>query len=383
PSTRSIATACERQDLIDLLAVAPDDAPLKTSVASLRHAATSVDRTLETSVSGLGYASDDQLQEWVSRAPGHWWDPEYWTVETLRDDVGVTGQNVEQQAKRGAAAAADLRKVLLGQDPPLRFRPYLAIIMQDLDDLGASLSRRRSHGPEGHQAISEGISLFARQLRGEVATRELLATPVYVGGDDALLLAPAKTAIAVARVARAAVSAAQTADGHLNMLTRVTASTAVLFFHSSSPLSSALSRARELLSAAKGQPGKDRLAVGVHRRSGAVATINVSWGERAAAVEALSVLVTATREGAYSGRLIADLDRAGRSLRELHRSHPPSFDAEIRRLVGRHTRDDATAETIAASIASLGKDPAARDDPLRALLGALRVARALNQEDSS
>ena len=95
-----------------------------------------------------------------------------------------------------------------------------------------------------------------------------------------------------------------------------TASTAVLFFHYHASLQGAVTRARRMLEAAKGQSDdKHGLAVGYLRRSGVSEASVQPWpGTDGRSTAQLFGVFTAAQGHKLSPRLLADLDRDAREL---------------------------------------------------------------------
>ncbi len=237
--------------------------------------------------------------------------PSEWEPGAVRATYGdhVDGTLVargRRYAKDLLALAAD-RKI----GPPT---PHYAIVVQDLDHLGRTLSsldlaRQRT-------ASDALLALGTAQL--DIAP-EHLGVPVYAGGDDFLAFAPAAHALALARAMRALV------DDRLRggVLDGATASTAVVFAHVGSPLRDVIALAQQALKDAKDAKGRggaerDALAVVVRQRGGERARTVLPWkvGQRWA-TEVLARLVPNTQAGSLSARLAARLETDRSSLDEL------------------------------------------------------------------
>ncbi|HET7013968.1 MAG TPA: hypothetical protein VFI65_08660, partial [Streptosporangiaceae bacterium] len=133
-----------------------------------------------------------------------------------------------------------------------------------------------------------------------------------------------------------------------------------------SGLQAALTRAHELLDQAKARiPGKNGLAVGYQRRSGASAASVQPWGENGGAADAFGVF-SAEKGARLSPRLLADLDRDAAELADLSRGPGLRFRHELARLVRRHAERDALlsaggADRVAEALERLGRYEASAD----------------------
>jgi CRISPR-associated protein Cmr2 len=208
-------------------------------------------------------------------------------------------------------------------------------------------------------------------------TEQLLAVPVYAGGDDLLAFAPASTAIDAAQACHAEIPP-----------TLPTASTAVLFFHYHASIQQAMRQARSLLEHAKeAVRGKHALAVGYLRRSGVGAASIQPWTAQDGSSAELFGLFAREREPRLSPRLLADLQRDAGELAGLaevsERLRRPLYAAELTRLVRRHAGADASGHReaigqIAGALDWLGRNERGRRPPGPQL--AARVGVFLRQE---
>jgi CRISPR-associated protein Cmr2 len=214
-------------------------------------------------------------------------------------------------------------------------------VLQDLDSLGLFLGGKVAlrNGtsfevePDSHARVS---ALLARVAGDQVAVATrvsdpLFGVPVYAGGDDVLMLAPAATAMRLARAIHDAIPADALP----------TASTAVFYFSQQGSLQQAIGRAHDLLKQAKALPDKHGLAVGYERRTGTTHHTVQPWDSpRGAGLG--KVLAALSAEGAGSAqvspRLVFDLQRDGDALASLAGAHESLLRAEMRRLVARHRR---------------------------------------------
>jgi CRISPR-associated protein Cmr2 len=358
PSTASIASAPYRARLA---------ATLPPAAAALRKAALDLGLRGESPVLGLPEAGDAE-QRWWLRSAGPWIYPGMWNVAALSRELGRDGREIAAAVAAGDAAAKEL---------PGEPGDHLAVLAQDLDDMGRYLSgvsegadgQRLVVTAEGHRAVAERLAAVAATQRGVLREPGVLGVPIYLGGDDLLALVPAATALEAARRCRDA----------LRGTTLPTASTAVLFFHRRSGLQGAIAGARSLLELAKGSvPGKDGLAIGYLRRSGSTEMSVQPW-----AVDPVGALQIFTRDADHvlSPRLVADLVADADGLAELD-TMPGVQRAELRRLVGRHLDRGVPPQRVlevADALALLGQEERAPDAPGRCVPGA-RVGVFLRQE---
>lgn len=185
--------------------------------------------------------------------------------------------------------------------------------------------------PQVHTHISQRLGETAQAQRAVAVDPRLglLGVPVYAGGDDLLLLAPAATALRLAKAVHAEVPRDLRS-----------ASTAVFYFSQHESLQQAVLRARELLDEAKELPRKHGLAVGYQRRTGGGHRTVHEWDTDAGRgmVTVFDQLCDPlTRSGRLSPRLVFDLQRDADALAQLVNGNLPVLRAEIRRLVARHT----------------------------------------------
>jgi CRISPR-associated protein Cmr2 len=384
PSTSSISSAPFRQEVLGKLS----DPQVSAAVGALMEAARAVSRARETPVPGLVVPAGDP-GSWFASSGGPWVYPERWQPEALAKESGREPAEIDAAVTRGLAAARRLRSRMTeshGVSPPTA---YLAVIAQDLDGMGRFLGGvgesaggdRLVVAPGEHRRISAELrALAGRQTGALVNGTGLLGVPVYAGGDDLLAFVPAAKALA------AAVACHDEAPVSLP-----TASTAVLFFHYQAGLQSALSSAKAMLDDAKRRvPGKHALAVGYLRRSGVAESSIQPWaGSAGAPAAALFALFAADAEHPLSPRLAVDLERDRGELGRLSKRDSRLYEAELGRLVRRHTGGErsgvrAAAETAARALIGLGQNEHAggvreHDRPARPEIAA-KVGVFLRQE---
>jgi CRISPR-associated protein Cmr2 len=132
----------------------------------------------------------------------------------------------------------------------------------------------------------------------------------------------------------------------------VSASSALVFFHASSPLQSVLGEARSLLQTAK-QHHRPGLGVAVFLRGGERVRLVLPWEADPPAalgtprIACLEALMAAVRTG-LSPRLASELERDRDQLATLSETW---LEAELRRLVRRHS--SMGADSAAAAVSAL------------------------------
>jgi CRISPR-associated protein Cmr2 len=332
------------------------DEPVQKAVSDLKRAAEKIMEFSpgtggrETRVPGLPDPGSEP-GSWLATSGGPWVYPERWQADSLAREGG-DGTEVTPEIKdvvnAGAEAARRLRDLMKrrGVAAPAS---YLAVLVQDVDSMGLCLSGRNgdaggnriSVSAAEHQRISERLQELAGQQRRELRGESLLGVPVYVGGDDLLAFTPAVTALTAAQVCH------DVAPRSLP-----TVSTAVLFFHYHGSLQGAVTRARELLEQAKREVrGKHALAVGYLRRSGTGSASIQPWMAPEGSSAREFAIFAAGAEHRLSPRLLADLDRDADELALLSGNAPHVYQAELARLVRRHTEQGAGGREAAAQAA--------------------------------
>lgn len=373
PSMLSIATAPFRAEVLARLG----EAEIARSLMAL-HRAAGVLTSREAPVPGLRPVPGTPAglmagARWLAEVAGGWVHPDRWTDQAVAEYVQETtpGSDLPVDVRGARQAARDLSRAL-GRVPGT----HVAVVSQDIDSLGRFLGQRADVA--GHRDLSRRLGdLAGAQLAvmGDADGRRFHAVPVYAGGDDVLLLAPAATAVPLAEAMHASVVEAFGGDG-------LTASTGVMFASAVSSLQQAVAGAHRLLGRAKGLPGKHGLAVGYERRSGSTHATVQPW----VAADGES---TVARLGAVSGvggvrlspRLAFDLQRDRDELDRLGGTHPDLLRAEIDRLVRRHVRAadggraaDAEVAALAGLVVDLGRREGGRQtgfDPVPAAMVAV------------
>ncbi|WP_143220458.1 Cas10/Cmr2 second palm domain-containing protein [Actinomadura sp. CNU-125] len=341
PSTYAIASARFRSEVDARW----DADGVADAVRALRDVVRGLGGQRETPVPGLASGHGvDRLRVWLAESAGAWVYPERWREGIVAEAApDASKSDAAAIAERGARAAGNLLERMRAHGVP---RPaiYLAVVVQDLDDMGRFLSRP-SVTVEAHQDVSRRLIGLAGRQTAALRGRELLGVPVYAGGDDLLALAPAATALATA--AEVHRLAAETSD-------LPTASTAVLYFHYHAQLRHVLVEAQRLLREAKdGVPGKHALAVGFLRRSGFREESIQPWTPTTSGHSPEGLFEWLGRSGEFtlSPRLVTVLERDAGELQSLRDT---VYEAELRRLVGRHA-DGGTSAARDAWSAEAGR----------------------------
>jgi CRISPR-associated protein Cmr2 len=347
PSTYSIASGPFRRAVLDRIDAG--DAMVIDAVEALWAVVRRLPKSRETPVPGLN-GHRTEAGPWLAASGGPWVYASRWNALTLQREYRQSETEARRLAEQGSAAVGALVKAMEGC---AHLALYLAVIVQDLDSMGAFLGGDRANGrrhvidvaPDAHADVARNLAGVARRqieaLRGE------MSVPVYAGGDDLLAFAPASRALA----------AAQAVHGHVPE-DLPTASTAVVFFHPYTSLRQAVGTAQELLEEAKSRvPGKHGLAVGYLRRSGTREESIQPWRPDSGKPTASDLFASLDGDHTFrlSPRLVSDLERDTAELADLYDADPEIYRKEIRRLVDRHLGgpggDERTDQVNAVSTA--------------------------------
>jgi len=166
---------------------------------------------------------------------------------------------------------ADIRDALKRLPEP---SPYLAVLVADGDRMGATISSLKS--TDDHRALSKTLAGFANEARRIVDQHN--GVLVYAGGDDVLAFLPVDQSLACAQQLR---------DKFVMLLEQYkddkgqspTFSVGLAIRHFMENLEDLLEYGRAAEKAAKDVPGKDALAVHLHKRGGAPIQIRGRWGD--------------------------------------------------------------------------------------------------------
>lgn len=361
PSTLSIASALYRAGLIESgdPRVAELCGEIETALGML---ADLLEGPLSDGGGDLPGMPEAEALTWLRKTEGAWVMPQTWDVGRLRREYGRTDdpEGLAYACEAGGSAVKELRDLGKKLGVP-RLSPYLAVLAQDADRLGEKLGNAefaRGTMRNWHGQVSRALAEAGRRQRMAVESRECLGKVVYAGGDDLLALLPLATAV---KAARKSFTAFQTAVA--KVLPGASISTAIVFFHVSSPLQSVVATAQNLLEEAKkrNRPG---VAISVLHRGGERATWIAPWEENT--VESLSTLAAAmSDEGSLSARLAMELERDRAELETLDSEW---LEMELFRRAARH----GISEPGARALAALSRD--------RGYTDALLVARFLAAE---
>jgi CRISPR-associated protein Cmr2 len=233
------------------------------------------------------------------------------------------------------------REPALASEPP----GYLALLAFDGDDMG-----RRVRARPG--SVPGAMADFARAAGGILA--RFSAAVFYLAGDEGLAMAPAASALALARELRTAfASAFATADP------TATLSAGLAFFEHERPMAGAIAAARAVLAEAKRLPGdsgtppqppKNGLGVTVATASGSRWSFAAPWGRDWDRIERAVALVG---EGRLASGWAYDAERFLLSLPEdaWRPSLLPAAEAEVRRLFFRRLTPPREERTASAKLA--------------------------------
>jgi CRISPR-associated protein Cmr2 len=336
PSTSSIASAPFRDQVLKRL----DDEDVLASVRNLARAAQAVIRQTqggdvrETRIAGLLSPLPDP-QDWFASTAGPWVYLERWQADSLARESKVDPASIRADVEAGRRAAARLHTVMRERYREPEPAAYLAVIVQDVDNMGRFLGglarsinqKKLTVSAPEHRRVSGLLQGVAGNQRDLLGADRILGVPVYAGGDDLLAFVPARNALEAVKQCHKAIPP-----------DLPTASTAVMFFHYHAGLQGVLSRARDLLDEAKKRvDDKHALAVGYIRRSGVSEASIQQWTADGGQAADLFAVFAADAEHRLSPRLLADLERDKEELAALSAAHADVFRAELARLVRRHT----------------------------------------------
>lgn len=145
--------------------------------------------------------------------------------------------------------------------------PYLAILVADGDKMGAAISALTS--PDANREFSSTLAGFANTARTIVNDHN--GVLVYAGGDDVLAFLPVDKCLRCARKLH------DDFGQRLAKYGNPTLSVGIAIGHFMENLEDLLDYGRAAEKAAKGVPGKDALAVHLHKRGGAPIKMASPW----------------------------------------------------------------------------------------------------------
>jgi CRISPR-associated protein Cmr2 len=235
-----------------------------------------------------------------------------------------------------------LRRSLLDVYKKTGKRPalYYAILALDGDNMGAHVEQclQQAAPEQAHHDFSDQLIRFAAGVPALV--HKGLGAEVYSGGDDVLALVPLANAVPTAR------SLAEM----FQSITKETASAGLAIAHHTYPLGAALRAARQAERMAKQVPGKAAVCVRVLKRGGPAYDARSPWSAAGAIFDELIGLFVGDEGGELlSTRFAYEAAAASYALPVAD----DAWEAEIKRLLGRHRARRANAPDPVAWAAKL------------------------------
>lgn len=187
----------------------------------------------------------------------------------------------EAALEKGRGAMNLIKRCLADQNPTkISLKEgYIAVIAMDGDQMGIRLSKNKK--AEDHRAFSEHLVAFNKSVQNFFKDRmgELL---IYAGGDDVLAIVRAEGCIETANMLRDIfkrefVDKVPKAFDDQGKPLEGTASAGVAIGHVSVPLQDLIHAAHAAESRAKGEYGRNALAVSVFKRSGEILEWGCNW----------------------------------------------------------------------------------------------------------
>lgn len=249
----------------------------------------------------------------------------------------------EPDDERAAEAANFLRRRYksLGTREPA---PYYTILMADGDRVGAAISRQDDI--QSHRRLSAALAGFARQAGAIVGEHE--GEPVYAGGDDVLAFVPVHTALSCAEVLSDTFRHAM--EPFSDEGSPVTLSVGIVVFHLLEPLQDGLTLAREALSTAKEDAGRNALAVVIQPRSGNPLTVTGRWEQSPNLAHRLLAYALMLSENSLPGTFAYEVQRLGDYL------EGAPLSSEVERILSRKEVRAPAARQIRENLQQFGAD---------------------------
>lgn len=187
--------------------------------------------------------------------------------ELDRDEVcHLSGEHKEELQK----GLSHLIQALKGEP-----QTYYALLLMDGDQLGKLLQADKGSQSQRGRQISQSLARFTNGLADRVNTLD--GVTVYAGGDDVLALLPMEQALPTA-VSLQEKYKQSFKPIREKMKENPTISASIVYAHFHAPLQDVVQHAHYLLDyIAKEQSGRDSLAVGTWRRSGANLVWSAPW----------------------------------------------------------------------------------------------------------
>lgn len=294
-----------------------------------------------------------------------------------------------------------------GQGEEKEKAPYVALVNLDGDRMSQALAwgedEIEGEIQDFHQALSRALNEFARSLRtprtgdalpdsqlnlrtlgiesraGKRANRPQL---IYAGGDDVLVVCSPADALPVARAIQR--QYASTLRSPLekfldsDRLQKLTLSGAILFAHGRYPAGAMFRDVERLLKdKAKGEAGRNALAIRLDKRGGVPVEVAFKWSQRedpngtTSWPDALDDLVNRIRAGTLGSTLTFNLRREEKVLLPVLETKPDRWVPWLQDRLGRSGVSRQYAEELAPKIAPFFEHRKTR---------ALRIARFLGRE---
>lgn len=275
--------------------------------------------------------------------------------------------------------------------------PYFALVALDGDRMGQVLGWvdevKAGQLRAFHGALSGALGKFAADLRLPGDSQELNLSAlgldkkgfrpapqlIYAGGDDVLLLCDVRAALPVARAIREAYvsrlrQAAAPFLADAKFVARLTTSGAILYAHTKQPAGSLFRDLHDLLDRkAKGEGGRDALALRLAKRGGVPVEVALKWAPTA---EEPGVATLAELADRLAGSELAS--RQSFSLREDARVLTTVFEGRVDRWEAWIGERLSRAEIRGTEPAELAKSLAPFF--VHGKTEALRIARFLGKE---
>lgn len=357
PSTRSIACADYRLALLEHWAELQD--VLETFIHTVERLANGRRGILfkadHEPVPLLAEKAKEVKGEALLRLDGDFFYPDFYTESRWEELVGQN--NINSNDARNLKRVADTLKAVYQATDALGIpRPstYYALMVLDGDKMGEKL--RRAKGKKEHKAFSKVVADFAIDDVPKIVGHRFVGAVVYAGGDDVFALFPTSEALLAANEVRQRFGMIfdneELAWVHEGDASLPTASAGIAMVHHMYPLQTAVHQARTAEAQAKNEVGRNGFVVHRATRSGKPQIIGSKWELEG------QVVVDRLEEVTH---LIASKHLSAKFAYELLEEAPAlllvqdAWEAEIGRLLKRHTIKPFDKEQLASHLASWAK----------------------------